>query len=292
MPQTSVADVIAYAGLIDLSFPSTVVSAKNNEGTEIPFGIAITRSASQSDSYLDEVEEFDAAADEVLGIVVRSHAVASDDLAGSDAVRIDATCNVLTRGRCWVTAEEAVTKGDPVYARFTSDGGSNTQLGTFRKSIDTSRARRVRGARFVTTATSGALALVEIDCTQEDTPEIVAIAYNEIAQMTADTTRGLFTVPADKFFVLTGATIRNTTGLALSGTDYFNTKVQDATPTVLANLSTEAITLAAGVAQAMTNGTLAVRTLPPLTAVSVFFDETGTATMPADTIVTVYGYFL
>lgn len=296
MPQTSVSDVVAYSGQIaDGDFPSSFISGTNVEGSAIPFGIAVTRASSQSENYTDDVEEFDAAADEIVGVTVRSHSLASDDLAGSDAIADNQKCSIMSKGRVWVTVEEAVTKGDPVYVRFTSDGGSNTQLGTFRKSIDSSRARRFRGARYASSASAGGLAVLEFDASLEDVPETFTMAYNEIAQVTSDTTRALFNVPADKFFVLTAASVRNVTGLAADASNYFNIKVQDGTPTVLANwstLSTAEGALSAATVHAMTLGTLAQRTLAPGSKVDLFIDETGTATLPADTVVTVEGYFL
>lgn len=87
MPQSSVADVVAYAGLLAYGdFPTSKISVKNAEGTAIPFGIAVTRAGTQNHDDIDEVEEFDAAADVILGVSVRDHERGTDELAGSDAI--------------------------------------------------------------------------------------------------------------------------------------------------------------------------------------------------------------
>lgn len=68
-------------------------------------------------------------------------------------------------GQGYVTVEEAVTAQDAVYVRYdTGSGGS--QKGAFRKSADTSTAAAVTGARYLTSAGAGELALVAINLPQ------------------------------------------------------------------------------------------------------------------------------
>lgn len=68
-------------------------------------------------------------------------------------------------GQAWVTVEEAVNAQDAVYVRYdTGSGGS--QKGAFRKSADTSTAAAVTGARYLTSASAGGLALVAINLPQ------------------------------------------------------------------------------------------------------------------------------
>lgn len=291
MPQTSVTERNAFAGQIaDLDFPTARVTATNQEGAAIPFGIAVTLSASQSDAVDSDVEEFDAAADKVFGVVVREHTIASDDLAGTDAVENDEVCAVMRQGRIWVTVEDAVVKDAPVYVRHTSDGGSNTQLGSFRSDVDSNRARRMKGAKFASAAGAGELAILEFNCSNEDNPDEVLFTYTENNQLTGDTTRELAGVPSGRVLVIQGGTIRNVTGLALDGSNYFNIKVQHGTgPTVALNHSTETVALAADTEVAMTAGTLANRTILGGAKLQLMFDETGTATLPTGTVVTVTG---
>jgi hypothetical protein len=62
-----------------------------------------------------------------------------------------------------VRVEEAVLPGDPVFVRFAA-GAGGTGLGAFRKSADTGSAAQVpNGAVYMTTASAGSLALVEVN---------------------------------------------------------------------------------------------------------------------------------
>lgn len=68
-------------------------------------------------------------------------------------------------GQVWVTVEEAVSPMDAVYVRYDT-GAGGSQKGAFRKSADTSTAAALTGARYLTTASAGGLALVEINLPQ------------------------------------------------------------------------------------------------------------------------------
>lgn len=73
--------------------------------------------------------------------------------------------SAVSRGQVWVLVEEAVTPMSAVYVRYdTGSGGS--QKGAFRASADTSTAAAVTGARYLTTAGIGALALVDLNLPQ------------------------------------------------------------------------------------------------------------------------------
>jgi predicted RecA/RadA family phage recombinase len=112
------------------------------------------------------------------------------------------------------------------------------------------------------------------------------------AQVTADTSDHLFVVPAGKTAKLVGASYFNATGLAEHASNYFAIKVQvadDAAPVVLAQHSTEEGdgdgSIAAGVAVelGLTDDAVAAGE-----AIELFLDETGTATLPAGRIATVW----
>lgn len=68
-------------------------------------------------------------------------------------------------GTGWVTVEEDVSAQDAVYVRYAT-GGGGSQKGAFRKSADTSTAAAVTGARYLTSASAGGLALVAINLPQ------------------------------------------------------------------------------------------------------------------------------
>ena len=68
---------------------------------------------------------------------------------------------VLRRGRIWVLAEGAVARYTPAFVRFAT-GAGGTELGSFRGDADTATAAQCDWAIFLTDATAGSLALVEI----------------------------------------------------------------------------------------------------------------------------------
>ncbi|MCK6585952.1 MAG: hypothetical protein L6Q76_00045 [Polyangiaceae bacterium] len=72
---------------------------------------------------------------------------------------------VCRKGRVWVTAEEAVSVGDPVYIRLIATGGE--VVGAFRRSPDGTPgsapdAVPLEGARWVTAASAAAVGLIEL----------------------------------------------------------------------------------------------------------------------------------
>jgi len=56
--------------------------------------------------------------------------------------------SVVRKGQIYLISEAAMSVGDPVFARYTANGG-NTLLGAIRVDADTARALQVPGARVV-----------------------------------------------------------------------------------------------------------------------------------------------
>lgn len=79
--------------------------------------------------------------------------------------QIGDTVEIVKRGQVWVTVEEAVSPADDVYVRHTANG-DNTQRGAFRTSSDSSNAALLAGARFLTTAAAGSVALLDLNLPQ------------------------------------------------------------------------------------------------------------------------------
>ena len=67
-------------------------------------------------------------------------------------------------GQAWVTVEEDVVAQDAVYVRYAT--GTGSQKGAFRKTADSSTAAAVTGARYLTSASAGGLALVAVNLPQ------------------------------------------------------------------------------------------------------------------------------
>lgn len=107
----------------------------------------------------------------VLGIarsnVVRDSSFPVPTTAGQ--YQIGDSVEVIYRGLVWATVENAVAPGDPVYVRHTPRL-ANIQRGSFRNDADTAAyvdyAALITGARFLTTATAGSIALVDLNLPQ------------------------------------------------------------------------------------------------------------------------------
>lgn len=68
--------------------------------------------------------------------------------------------DVLAEGRVWVTAEETVTQGGPVYVRIVAGGGESR--GAFRTTPDANDCALLLGARWGSSRTGSGLAVLEL----------------------------------------------------------------------------------------------------------------------------------
>ena len=113
--------------------------------------------------------------------------------------------------------------------------------------------------------------------------EAVALAFDHAA-VTADTTMKLWKVPAGRSFRITGVDYINETGLAGHASDFFNLKILKGS-TVMANWSTDSAaegTLTADTFVAFVlSATDANQVAQATDVISLFMDETGTASLPA-----------
>jgi hypothetical protein len=159
MPQTSVTDpAVGFAGQLADSSDNTVDSFVSEESSaEIPFGVMVKRGTGDHQAKL-----LAAQADVPVGIVVHSHVYAKDTELGSTGLKPETTLSVLTKGRVWVTVEEAVTPASTVRYRAIATG--NEVPGEWRDTADASdTVACLEFARYLTTAGAGGLALLEID---------------------------------------------------------------------------------------------------------------------------------
>jgi hypothetical protein len=157
---------VAFAGLIaDLNQGYYIRTGLNEEVTEIPFGVALSKVGSS----VDDGYKLPALAGSVIaGVSIHSPAINNIGSAGwAPTAGIPrsrgAPFNVLKRGTVWVTVEQAVLNYDIAFARFAS-GAGGTQLGAWRKDADTATAALVKGARFLTAqGTAAGLAVLDFD---------------------------------------------------------------------------------------------------------------------------------
>lgn len=120
-----------FAGQSQSGFsPQDVRSAFNEELAAHPFGILLKKGTADNQTKL-----YTASAT-VAGLAMHTHAFDNRKLTSTNGVDTLERVNVMRRGKMFVLAEGTVVKGAKVYARHTSDGGSNTQLGSLRADLD------------------------------------------------------------------------------------------------------------------------------------------------------------
>lgn len=166
MSQTSYSQTMAIgrAGQLADNGPRDV-SSRVAATVAIPFGCAVVKGTADRDVKLPTAATDITGQGKFQGIALvdMSKESARDSNAAQYAVG-DAVAT-LKKGRCYVVVEEAVAATDPVYVRY-ADGvadATKTQKGAFRKSADTSTAAQVPNAVYVTSASAGGLAVVEIN---------------------------------------------------------------------------------------------------------------------------------
>jgi hypothetical protein len=159
--QTSVSakPTAASAGLVEHAYKdSMILSRVCDEALGISFGQACVR-----DGHDDKVDLPVSAAEVsggTLGFAIRDSYAPYD----ADGYNNADPVPVLYEGVMWVLCEEAVTQGQPVYVRHTSDGSSNTVLGKVRNDaapllgVDT--CTRLKGAVFLASTTAAGIALI------------------------------------------------------------------------------------------------------------------------------------
>jgi len=69
--------------------------------------------------------------------------------------------SLVRQGRVWVSAEDAVSEGGPVYVRMTA--GDGEYVGALRGTPDSTDCALLQGARWATTTAAAGLALVELN---------------------------------------------------------------------------------------------------------------------------------
>lgn len=286
----------AFAGLLGSDSQAQSIRSYINGDSQtngIPFGLAMVAGTAPAQGAVDRKVVLPTAADgEFLGVGVHTHAMNNIGLgsSGSNGCPQLGQLSVVDFGDVWVKVEEAVLADDPAYVRFTSDGGSNTQIGSFRKSVDSGRAVRLPGAKYLTAAAAAGYALLQYRKPGPLSDKLFDIRI-DLAQITATTTSYLFTVPSDRYFKLVSASLYiATTGVTLDTSNYYAMQLQGHTSNLpdLANYSTHDTAITAATLAAMT---LSTTVAPPSTIVELVETLTGTKTRPAMSVI-LTGYYL
>jgi hypothetical protein len=159
VPQTSYLyqPPAAFPGMIADSGPHDAVTAANSEPTlEMPFGCWAMAGAADNKALLPA-----SSGAKIIGCLIHSHEYAQTVELGTVGIKRYIPGAFMRDGRIWVLTEEAVNKGDQVYARYAA-GSGGSQLGASRKSADTSTAVAVPGCYYHTSTTGAGLAVVQV----------------------------------------------------------------------------------------------------------------------------------
>jgi hypothetical protein len=100
-------------------------------------------------------------ANKILGISLREH-VRENTTANPQGFVATDTVGVIMDGKVYMKVEDAVTAGEPVFARFQVNGGLD-QLGKVRSDADGANAAQIPGARFETSADADGFAVVSLN---------------------------------------------------------------------------------------------------------------------------------
>lgn len=149
MVQTTYGNMpVASIGQIADINPATITS-KVAEGTVL-FGYPVVRGTADNQAKVPT-----ATGQKFLGVAVRSLAAyaSADDIS---KYADETVFSVIEDGFVWVSVDEAVVAGDPVYFIHTGN------VGRFRTDANTDKADIVTGATFETSADANGLALIKL----------------------------------------------------------------------------------------------------------------------------------
>lgn len=150
----------AIEGLLADSGPHNIQTRRPTAAAGIPFGFGVIRGAAYGDIIVPAAT-FDAVAD-FEGITIWKAKV-DPNTSGNPSTNWlqNEAAGVLTRGRIWVVAEQAIVAGDPVFLRHSGEVG-NEAPGRFRKDADTAGAEAIPQARWLDAVAIDQFARIEL----------------------------------------------------------------------------------------------------------------------------------
>lgn len=167
-----------FAGQLLAEFGDGITTMYNSEASlEMAFGTAVKYGGVAGNDKSAKLPT--AETDKIAGIVLHSHAYADTDLGqgangGAATVRPGVKAgkmiNVLRKGRVRVVVEDGCVPGDRLWVRAVSDGAGVEFLGASNNADDsTDMVDCTNQGVFLTTATAGGLAVLEVDFTGDAT---------------------------------------------------------------------------------------------------------------------------
>jgi hypothetical protein len=145
----------ALAGQLADIGQADIVTRINASRDTIPFGVFVTKGTNEGEATLPGATE-QVTGTVGLGVVLRSHTQPR-----GEGYADDDPMPVIKRGRVWVPVEDTVTAESEAFVRFVADAGE--QLGAFRSDADGTDAVALPGAKFVSDAEAGELALLDLN---------------------------------------------------------------------------------------------------------------------------------
>lgn len=202
MSQLSYADqAIGIAGQIADTSMRDVVSRVNENASAIAFGLGVKKGSAVAAGGTGLFDETSAASDELAGVTVLDRALANADLS-EEAVPADNVGSLMRVGRIFVTAETVVADGDDAYVRI-DDGvadATQTTKGGWGADDDSGTRRHVKGAKFVSAAAKGGLAVLELSSDFGSFDD--ALLSQEVPAITATTTVDVGAAPVGRHMVV------------------------------------------------------------------------------------------
>jgi hypothetical protein len=157
----------AFSGQLADNSANECIAMYNGAAAEIAFGRAVKFGAADYEAILPSAET-----DKIVGIVVHSHAYTKGFTGaelGSTGVVENGNLTVLRKGRIWVIAEDAVTRGDRLWVRAVAGGDPEFLGGLLNADDSTDTIDCTNQGVWLTSASAGGLALLEVDFTGDAT---------------------------------------------------------------------------------------------------------------------------
>ena len=150
-----IAAITGLTGITAVAGTGRSIIITTDDKSVITVSSAVTLGSSQAGATVAYTS-----ADVILGVSAHTHTLVQD-ANGVVQYAVYDTVNCLKKGRIYVTVEQDVATGDPVYMRTIND--SPKVRGAFRKDADSGNALLISGANWFAGATSGNLAVLEFN---------------------------------------------------------------------------------------------------------------------------------
>lgn len=221
--------VAQFNGSISRSFP-TIIGRKLDEALGVQAGRVVAPSGTSN----LECQEPTSAALVAAALGFTVYTPMEEDFSTTKHYADDQMVSIMTKGSMYVDCEGTVVAGAPVYVRFTSDGGDNTELGKVRGDVDV-----VSGGVVITPEASLVQAITVFNLTLSDGNVTESFDFTSDASPTpTEVATGLVALidASDKFAATGTTTISVTSGTGVVEVIASNEQLDVTTPARAARL--------------------------------------------------------